>query len=56
MRQLVCRGEKNMMAEKLFAGFILTMIAVVAVAEDIAFDVKANYDKAEYKIRMADGV
>ena len=56
MRQLVCRGEKNMMAEKLFAGFVLTMIAVVAVAEDIAFDVKANYDKAEYKIRMADGV
>ena len=41
---------------KLFALFVLTVVAGSALAEEVEFDVKAHYDKAEYKIPMADGV
>ena len=44
------------MVKYLLLGFVLTMAAGNATAKEVDFDVKAHYDKMEYKIPMSDGV
>ena len=56
MHESESHSEQKIMVKKLFVLFVLTVVAGSALAEEVEFDVKAHYDKAEYKIPMSDGV